>query len=189
MVKIIQACTQASVVLAGDTNQDINGFMGAVDPIGKRARYFPAARTYPLSCSWRFHQQVADAFNQVTGEKCVGRRDRPDTGRGPFVVLCATNADCDAALEQLRKRNIKAFKRGSGDPAEGVEVSTVHKAKGGGWHSVVVMRMRRRNLKVAATAVSRARERLWVHYSVCKDFGVKTQSHIRRFGDLREVPF
>jgi superfamily I DNA/RNA helicase len=193
MVRIIQGCTQASVVLAGDTNQDINGFMGAVDPVGNRARYFPGASTFPLSTSWRFHGQIATAFNSVTAERCIGRQQAPDPDRGPVIVLCATNKDVDAALEWFGDRDIKAFKRGSGgeDAAsaapEGVQVSTVHKAKGGGWHTVVVMRLRRGDVKLAATAVSRARERLWVHFSLVKDYGIKTSSHVRRFGQLDEV--
>jgi hypothetical protein len=185
MVRIIQQCTQASIVLAGDTNQDINGFMGAVDPIGNRALYFPRARAYPLSTSWRFHGQIAAAFNSITAERCIGRQHAPDAaGGGPAIVLCATNKDVDAALEWFADRKIPAFKRGT--EGEGVEVSTIHKAKGGGWHTVVVMRLRRGEVKLAATAVSRARERLWVHYSIVKDYGIKTTTTVRRFGDLGE---
>ena len=191
MVRIIQGCTQASVVIAGDTNQAINGFMGAVDPVGNRELYFPNARAYPLSTSWRFHGQIATAFNSITAERCVGRQHTPDAsgGDGKTIVLCATNKDVDAAVEWLQDRGMKAFKRG-GDAAaaqEGVEVSTVHKAKGGGWHTVVVMRLRRNDVKMVATAVSRARERLWVHFSMVKDYGVKTTSHVRRFEQLDEV--
>lgn len=190
MVKIIQQCTHASVVLAGDTNQDINGFMGAVDPIGRRADFFPQATAFPLSFSWRFHSQIANAFNTITKERCVGRPDRPCTEKGPIVVLCGTNREVDAALAHLQKRNIRAFKRGSVEAAQGgVEVSTVHRAKGGGWTTVVVMPIRRKNVKVAATAVSRARELLYIHYSVAKEYGIATSSHVRRFGGLKELKF
>lgn len=188
MVKIILMCKPtASIVLAGDTNQDINGFMGSVDPVGNRDEYFPDAATLPLSHTWRFHAQIAAAFNQVSGERCVGRQDRPDAGKGPVVVLCGTNAEVDKALAWFEDKKIKAFKRGEG--GEGVEVSTVHKAKGGGWHTVVVMRLRRKSTKVAATAVSRARERLYVHYSLMKEYNIKATSHVRRFGDLKDVAF
>jgi hypothetical protein len=68
-------------------------------------------------------------------------------------------------------------------------VSTVHKAKGGGWGKVIVMPLRRRgDVNLAATAVSRARECLYVHYSMMKEYGVRATSHVRRFGSLREVP-
>ena len=188
MVKILQGCTAASVVLAGDSNQAINGFMGSVDPIGNHAAYFPKAKTYPLSQTWRFHSQIAAAFNKITAERCIGRPGRPDADTGDVIVLCATNKEVDAAITQLRALKIKAYKRGSGEPMEGVQVSTVHKAKGGGWHTVVVMRMRRNNVKMAATAVSRARECLYVHWSLVKEYDVKTSSHVRRFGDLKEIP-
>lgn len=192
MVKIIKGCTAASVVIAGDTNQGINGFMGAVDPVGNRALHFPGAPSYPLSQTWRFHSQIADAFNTVTRERCIGRPGRPDAGSAPAgstIVLCPTNKAVDAALDELKRRKIKAFKRGEAGNG-GVEVSTVHKAKGGGWHTVVVMALRRRgDTKLVATAVSRARERLYVHYSLVKEWKIKTTSHVKRFGDLDEIHF
>jgi ATP-dependent exoDNAse (exonuclease V) alpha subunit len=68
-------------------------------------------------------------------------------------------------------------------------VSTVHKSKGGGWGRVIVMPLRRRgDVKLAATAVSRAREVLYVHHSLMKEYGVRSSSHVRRFGSLREIP-
>ena len=82
---------------------------------------------------------------------------------------------------------MKAHKRGSEGAREGVQVSTVHKAKGGGWHTAIVMRLRRKDVKLVATAVSRARERLYVHFSLVKDYGLRTTSHVRRFGDLKEI--
>lgn len=161
MVKILKDCVDASVVLAGDSNQAINGFMGSVDPIGNRDEFFPGATVLPLSQTWRYHAQIADAFNKITAERCVGRPGRPAADRGPCVVLCATNKEVDDAIAKLGAMGVRAFKRGAGGDSdqqrEGVEVSTVHRAKGGGWHTAVVMRMRRNNTKMAATAVSRAR--------------------------------
>jgi superfamily I DNA/RNA helicase len=186
MVKILQECTGASIVLAGDSNQAINGFMGSVDPIGNRDTYFPGAKMLPLSQTWRYHNQIADVFNAITAERCIGRPERPSSATtGDTIVLCGTNKEVDAAVKQLRDLKIKAYKRGT--TGEGVQVSTVHKAKGGGWHTVVVMRMRRNSVKVAATAVSRARERLFLHYSLMKEYSLRTTSHVRRFGELREL--
>lgn len=195
MVCIVKGCASAaaSVVVAGDTNQHINSFMGAVDPIGDRARHFPGARVFPLTQTWRYHSQIADAFNSIARERCVGRPGKPEADKAPAgstIVLCSTNREVDDALDQLRKRGLKAFKRGGDDggAAEGIEVSTIHKAKGGGWFTVVVMPIRRRgDANMAATAVSRAREVLYVHRSLVGEYGVRTASHVRKFVSLRDI--
>jgi hypothetical protein len=186
MIKILKGCTNASLVLAGDSNQAINTFMGSVDPIGKRAHYFPHATVLPLSQTYRYHDQIAAAFNEISGERCIGRPGPPDPeARGDTVVLCGTNKEVDAALAQLRAFKVEAYKKG--EPAAGVGVFTVHHSKGFGYTNVVVMRLRRGNANLAATAVSRARERLFVHWSLAKEYGVKTTSHVKRFGELREL--
>jgi len=103
------------------------------------------------------------------------------------IVLCATNGDVERAMTQLRRMRVRSYKRGAGQPEVGVEVSTVHKAKGFGFDTVVVMRLRKNSVKLAATAVSRARTLLYVHSSLCSEYGIKTASHVRRFGELSEL--
>jgi len=198
MVSVIRLCLpNASVVVAGDTNQAINEFMGAADPVGNHARYFPGAKVLPLSKSWRFHQQIADAFNAVTGEACVGRDDEPSRRRGAVLVLCRSNARIDAIMKWLRKKGVRACKRekGSGEARRGVvEVSTVHRAKGGGWHTVVVTDDvineydgRALRQRLVATAVSRAREVLYVHRAVASQYGISASSHVRLFHSLESI--
>lgn len=195
MVMIVRNClTNASIILAGDTNQHINQFMGAADPIGNR-RFFPEATILPLSSSWRFHRQIADAFNSVTNERCIGRSDQPLSGTGPIIIQCGTNKVLDTVMDWLKKNDIKAKKRekNSGEvPAGTVEVSTVHKAKGGGWHICIVMedvmKCKRDLAKyMIATAVSRAREMLYVHKRIAIKYQIRSNSHVKTFESLDDI--
>jgi hypothetical protein len=57
----------------------------------------------PLSQTWRYHNQIADVFNAITAERCIGRPERPSTATmGDTIVLCGTNKEVDAAVKQLR---------------------------------------------------------------------------------------
>jgi len=186
MVEIVKKCTDASVVLAGDTNQDINVFMGSCDPVGNRERFFSGCATFPLTTSWRFHSQIAKAFNLVTRERCVGRPGPPSPAPprlSTTCILCDTNREIDAVREVLQEMGISSHKRGANDSTDGVEVSTIHKAKGAGFDTVVVMRVRR-SRNTVATAVSRARERLYVHSSLARSYGIKEGTHVKKFDSL-----
>ena len=131
MVRIItMAASQgASVLVAGDTNQSINDFMGACDPIGNHRRYFPGALTLSLSWNWRSHQLIANVFNGVTGERCRGRTGEAPAVRTDVVVQARTNLTIMNVMRWMKANGIQAVQRKKDGraPREGeVEVSTVH---------------------------------------------------------------
>ena len=79
-------------------------------------------------------------------------------------------------------------------------MSTVHQAKGGGWHTCVVTddvllprpprareASRRYAQNLVATAVSRAREALFVSERIADAFGIKENEHVKRFRDPLDI--
>ena len=200
MVKLIQMAADngAAVTIAGDTNQSINGFMGACDPVGNYRFYFPEAKRFPLSISWRFGQEIADAFNAVTGEGCVGRPGEVTSAQVDIVIQSGTNVKITTLLDFLKSAGIKSMKRGKeSTPVAGVvEVSTVFQAKGGGWHTCIVMNDvlpnaydwdKEQDKKLVATALSRARERLYVQRRVAFVYGIKPSERVKVFEDLSDL--
>lgn len=199
MVKIIKMAAErgASVTIAGDTNQSINGFMGACDPVGNYKTDFPNARRLPLSISWRFGQAIADAFNTITRERCVGRPDGAFQGRVDIVIQSGTNKTICDHIEDLKIAGIQAVKRGkkeSSPECGDVEVSTVYQAKGGGWHTCIVMddvisrfTSKKQARRLVATAVSRARERLYVQRRLACDYNIRESERVKIFGSISEL--
>lgn len=95
--------TGAQLVVVGDSNQSIYGFRGAFDALGQWSQDLPEL---PLTQSWRFGQDIAQAGNQflrllespweLTGDpnrsSSIGPVERPD------AILTRTNAGAVGAL-------------------------------------------------------------------------------------------
>lgn len=102
------------VVAVGDENQAINGWNGAINSM--TAQYYPGARDYRLTKSFRFGQPIAEEANKwltllgsdmrITGHDPV----KSEVGffpHKPDAVLCRTNAGAIAEVITLLECDYK----------------------------------------------------------------------------------
>jgi hypothetical protein len=191
------AFPNARYVCVGDTWQCINQFMGAQDPVGnpswllhENGGFCKNVSVFTLSRSIRCNDAISKLFTFLTGEPMVGNgpsRPLPDKKLLTACVLTRTNAEQGGLLyfineKRLRVKlvNLKSKKRITLETPGRIELSTVYQAKGATYYVSVVDCSVPELLdgvftKLVATALTRAREMVFIRRSIIEAFGLTTR--------------
>lgn len=191
------AFPNARFACVGDTWQCINQFMGAQDPVGnpswllhENGGFCKNVSLFTLSRSIRCNDAISKLFTFLTGEPMVGNgpsRPLPDKKLLTACVLTRTNAEQGGLLYLINERRLrvkrvylKSKKRITLATPGRIELSTVYQAKGATYYVSVVDFSVPELIdgvftNLVATALTRAREMVFIRRSIIEAFGLTTR--------------